>query len=152
MNRRDFDPSNVNRCKRWYVDLLRSRLQFDMLPRCYEDKSIRPLKNLKALFWLCHVFWNLYMMDFFFLTLNMVGQLYLYCVNHSMKGIQRFAQVFRKGKKKKNKAGYTANTSRGRVGRGGNACFPTFRLERDGPTDQPTDGRSKPLIESLIRD
>ena len=24
------------------------------------------------------------------------------------------------------------------VGRGGNACFPTFRLERDGPTDQPT--------------
>ena len=39
---------------------------------------------------------------------------------------------------KENKAGYTANTSRGRVGRGGNACFPTFRLERDGPTDQPT--------------
>ena len=25
-----------------------------------------------------------------------------------------------------NKAGYTANTSRGRVGRGGNACFSTF--------------------------
>ena len=43
---------------------------------------------------------------------------------------------------KENKAGYTANTSRGRVGRGGNACFPTFRLERDGPTDQPTDGRT----------
>ena len=45
-----------------------------------------------------------------------------------------------------NKAGYTANTSRGRMGRGGNACFPTFRLERDGPTDQPTnqptDGRT----------
>ena len=40
-----------------------------------------------------------------------------------------------------NKAGYTANTSRGRVGRGGNACFHTFRLERDGPTDRPTDGR-----------
>ena len=39
---------------------------------------------------------------------------------------------------KPNKAGYTANTSRGRVGRGGNACFPTFRLERDGPTNQPT--------------
>ena len=59
-----------------------------------------------------------------------------------------------------NKAGYTANTSRGRVGRGGNACFPTFRLERDGPTNQPTnrptnrrtDGRTKPLIESLVRD
>ena len=38
-----------------------------------------------------------------------------------------------------NKAGSTANTSRGRMGRGGNACFPTFRLERDGPTDRPTD-------------
>ena len=67
-----------------------------------------------------------------------------------------------KGKEKtyKNKAGYTANTSRGRVGMGGNACFPTFRLERDGPTNQPTnrptnrrtDGRTKPLIESLVRD
>ena len=53
---------------------------------------------------------------------------------------------------KKNKAGYTANTSRGRVGRGGNACFPTFRIERDGPTDRPTDGRTKPLMESLVRD
>ena len=41
-----------------------------------------------------------------------------------------------------NKAGYTANTSRGRVGRGGNARFPTFRLERDGPTDGPTDRRT----------
>ena len=49
-----------------------------------------------------------------------------------------------------NKAGYTANTSRGRVGRGGNECFPTFRLKRDGrtdrptdrPTNQPTDGRT----------
>ena len=38
----------------------------------------------------------------------------------------------------KNKAGYTANTSRGWVGRGGNMCFPTFWLERDGPTNQPT--------------
>ena len=41
-----------------------------------------------------------------------------------------------------NKAGYTVNTSRGGVGRGGNACFPTFRLERDGPTDRPTDQRT----------
>ena len=44
--------------------------------------------------------------------------------------------------KKRNKAGYTANTSRGWVDRGGNACFPTFRLERDGPMDGPTDGQS----------
>ena len=29
-------------------------------------------------------------------------------------------------KKEKNKAGYTANTSRDRVARGGNACFLTF--------------------------
>ena len=41
-----------------------------------------------------------------------------------------------------NKAGYTANTSRGRVGRGGNACFPTFRLVRDGPTNRRTDKAS----------
>ena len=52
----------------------------------------------------------------------------------------------------RNKAGYTANTSRGWVGRGRNARLLTFRLERDGPTDGPTDGRSKPLIESLVRD
>ena len=39
----------------------------------------------------------------------------------------------------------TANTSRGRVGRGGNACFSTFRLVL-------TDGRTKPCIESLVRD
>ena len=55
-----------------------------------------------------------------------------------------------------NKAGYTANTSRGRVGRGGNACFHTFQLDHHGPTnqptDQPTDGGTKPLIESLVRD
>ena len=50
-----------------------------------------------------------------------------------------------------NKAGYTANTSRGRVGRGGITCFPTFRLECDGPTDGPTDGRTKPLIELRVR-
>ena len=44
-----------------------------------------------------------------------------------------------------NKAGYTA-TSCGRVGRGGNARFPTFQLDHHGPTDQrtngPTDGRT----------
>ena len=51
-----------------------------------------------------------------------------------------------------NKTGYTA-TSCGRVGRGGNARFPTFRLDHlYGPTNQPTDGRTKPLIESLVRD
>ena len=58
--------------------------------------------------------------------------------------------------KRKNKAGYTANTSRGRVGRGGNARFHTFKLDHHGPTnqptDQPTDGRTKLLIESLVRD
>ena len=60
---------------------------------------------------------------------------------------------------KQNKAGYTANTSRGWVSRGGNACFPTFRLERHGPTNQPTDGptdrrtdeRTKPLIVACPR-
>ena len=41
----------------------------------------------------------------------------------------------------KNKAGYTAHTSCGRVGRGGNVRFPTFRLvSTDGPTDGPKDG------------
>ena len=42
----------------------------------------------------------------------------------------------------RNKAGYTANTSRGRVGRGRNACFPTFQLDHHGPTNQPTDQRT----------
>ena len=54
-----------------------------------------------------------------------------------------------------NKVGYTANTSRGWVGRGGNACFSTFRLlltdrQTDGWTDRPT--KTKPLIESLDSD
>ena len=41
-----------------------------------------------------------------------------------------------------NKAGYTA-TSCGRVGTGGNAHFPTFRLAHtDGRTDGQTDGQS----------
>ena len=50
-----------------------------------------------------------------------------------------------------NKAGYTANTSRRRVGRGGNVCFRTLST-RSPWTDQPTDGQTKPLIESLVRD
>ena len=41
-----------------------------------------------------------------------------------------------------NKAGYTANTSRGRVGRGGNARFHTFKLDHHGPTDRRTDKAS----------
>ena len=45
----------------------------------------------------------------------------------------------KKTKLNENKAGYTA-TSCGRVGRGGNARFPTFQLGRDRPTDQRTDG------------
>ena len=65
-----------------------------------------------------------------------------------------------------NKAGYTA-TSCGRVGRGGTACFHTFRLDHYKPTDQQTDGatdgrsnrrtdqrtdrRTKPLIELRVR-
>ena len=40
---------------------------------------------------------------------------------------------------KKNKAGYTANTSCGRVGSGGNARFHTFRLV---VTDRRTDGQT----------
>ena len=41
--------------------------------------------------------------------------------------------------KKMNKAGYTATSCR-RVGRGGNARFPTFQFERDGQTSKWTDG------------
>ena len=41
-----------------------------------------------------------------------------------------------------NKAGYTANTSRGRVGRGGYARFHTFQLDHHGPTNRPTDQRT----------
>ena len=37
-----------------------------------------------------------------------------------------------------NKAGYTANTSRERVGNGGNARFHTFPLDHHGPTNGPT--------------
>ena len=52
----------------------------------------------------------------------------------------------------KNKAGYTANTSCGRVGRGGNAHFHTLQLDHhDGLTDGPTDGRTKPHIELRVR-
>ena len=37
-----------------------------------------------------------------------------------------------------NKAGCAANTSRGRMGRGGNACFHTFQLDDPGWTDKTT--------------
>ena len=50
-------------------------------------------------------------------------------------------RVFPRTKIPSNKAGYTANTSRGRVGMGGNARFHTFQLVfTDGPTDGRTDG------------
>ena len=56
-------------------------------------------------------------------------------------------------RKEENKARYTANTSRGRVGRGGNAHFNTFHLDHhDQRTNGRTDQRTKPLIESLVRD
>ena len=49
--------------------------------------------------------------------------------------------------KEENKAGYTANSSCGRLGRGGNARFHTFRLvftdrATDQSTNRPTDGQS----------
>ena len=49
--------------------------------------------------------------------------------------------------RERNKAGYTANTSCGRVGRGGNARFHTFRLvytdrRTDGPMDRRTNWRT----------
>ena len=47
-----------------------------------------------------------------------------------------------KVKSKKNKAGYTANTSCGPVGRGRNAGFPTFQLDDPGRTNGPMDGRT----------
>ena len=42
----------------------------------------------------------------------------------------------------RNKARYTANTSRGRVGRGGNARFHMFKLEHNGPMEGLTDKAS----------
>ena len=50
------------------------------------------------------------------------------------------------GNTEKNKAGYTANTSCGWVGRGGNVRFPTFQLDDPGPTD----GQTKPLKELRV--
>ena len=50
-----------------------------------------------------------------------------------------------------NKAGYTANTSCGRVGRGRNVRFHTFHTFRLVFTDGPTDGRAKALIELRVR-
>ena len=50
--------------------------------------------------------------------------------------------VYQKEKNKWNKAGHSANTSCGRVGRGGNARFHTFQLENHGSTDQRIDGRT----------
>ena len=59
-------------------------------------------------------------------------RLYLRSLNH----LGRSSEAT--DRKNPHKAGYTA-TSCGRVGRGGNARFPTFQLEHDGPTNQPTD-------------
>ena len=54
-----------------------------------------------------------------------------------------------------NKAGYTANTSCGQVGRGGNESFHTFQLDHhdgqtEGRTDGRMDGRTKTLIELRV--
>ena len=48
-----------------------------------------------------------------------------------------------------NKAGYPANTSRGQVGRGGNARIPLFD-PADRWTNGPTDRRTKALIELCV--
>ena len=52
-----------------------------------------------------------------------------------------------------NKAGYTANTSRGLVGgrAGGNARFYTFQLDHHGPTDGWTDGRTDEQMDGLTK-
>ena len=51
----------------------------------------------------------------------------------------------------KNKAGYTAKTSCGRVGRGGNAHFHTLQLVlMDGPINRPTDRRMDEWTKALL--
>ena len=60
-------------------------------------------------------------------------------------------QIIIRDREKLNKAGYTA-TSCGRVGRGGYASFPAFRLDHlYGPMDGPRDGQTKPRIELRVR-
>ena len=56
-----------------------------------------------------------------------------------------------------NKAGYTTRHKSRRLGRGSNAQKSTKKKlltdrQMDGPTDEPTAGRTHPLIESLARD
>ena len=58
--------------------------------------------------------------------------------HHHLRGFCTFSSVF----KSINKAGYTANTSCGRVGRGGNAGFHNFQLDHHERTDGRTDGRT----------
>ena len=41
-----------------------------------------------------------------------------------------------------NKAGYTANTSRGRVGKAEMRVFALSQLDHHGPTNRPTNGRT----------
>ena len=55
--------------------------------------------------------------------------------------IKRDTKVSKRCFRKRNKAGYTA-ISYGRMGRGGNALFPPFRLDHYGPTDGPMDRRT----------
>ena len=77
-------------------------------------------------------------------SLSLVGQLGIQVTVEERKKKPNLTD--QKEKNKRNKAGYTA-TSCGRVGRGGNARFPTFRLDHlygptNQPTNQPTDGRT----------
>ena len=55
--------------------------------------------------------------------------------------IQKQSQESTHLEERTNTAAYTANISRGWVGRGGNARFHTFKLEHHGPMDQRTNGR-----------
>ena len=68
------------------------------------------------------------------------------CLSGSPCCCIRKGKLFLKWPYHMNKAGYPA-TSYGRVGRGGNARFLTFRLDHYGRTD----GRTKPLIELRVR-
>ena len=82
-------------------------------------------------------------------------------IKQSDRAIDReeYKEMVKKVKKVINKAGYMANTSRGWVGRGGNARFRTFKLDHHGPTDGwtdqrtngPTDRRTHPLIQKRKR-
>ena len=112
-------------------------------------QSTFPLSRHSRYFW---PLWPLFWFEVCFLKFhNLAFYVSTHLFERPFPSFLRYIQCFVRSpiKPKQNKAGYTANTSCWRVGRGGNTRSHT--LYNSITTDGLTNGRTKPLIELHVR-